>query len=436
MPDRLKFTKRALEALPSAPAGTRVTYHDSECNGLTLRVTDSGAKSFIVQRRINGRPERVTLGRFPEMTVEQARKAATGTHATINDGTSPNAVKRAEKARAVTLGDVLDDYLAHRDLKPATVHGYRRAVDDYLADWKGQPVAQITREKVERRHRKLTERGPTQANLVMRVLRALLNYAGARLENADGSPILADNPVRRLSATKTWNRTERRRTLIKSHQLKPWFDAVLALADEPERDADGRLLLDAAGRQVRRGRRAEVIRDWLLLLVLTGLRREEGMRLRIEDVDLAGRIFTVADTKNREPHTLPLSDYLLELVGRRIGHAREIGSPYLFPGEGRSGYLNEPRKQMAKVTAASGVTFTPHDLRRTFITIAESLDIPAYALKRLLNHKSGNSDVTAGYIVIDTERLREPMQRITDFMLKAAGLRESATVVPIHRNAG
>ncbi len=83
-----------------------------------------------------------------------------------------------------------------------------------------------------------------------------------------------------------------------------------------------------------------------------------------------------------------------------------------------------------KVTDASGVTFTPHDLRRTFITIAESLDIPAYALKRLLNHTSG-ADVTAGYIVASTERLREPMQKITDFMLKSASMRATAEVVPM-----
>lgn len=52
-----------------------------------------------------------------------------------------------------------------------------------------------------------------------------------------------------------------------------------------------------------------------------------------------------------------------------------------------------------------------HDLRRTFITTAERLDIAAYALKRLVNHKSGN-DVKSGYVVMDTEWLREPMERI------------------------
>jgi hypothetical protein len=64
-------------------------------------------------------------------------------------------------------------------------------------------------------------------------------------------------------------------------------------------------------------------------------------------------------------------------------------------------------------TEASGVQFAIHDLRQTFITITESLGIPAYALKRLLNHASG-ADVTAGYIVASTatERLREPMQKM------------------------
>jgi hypothetical protein len=58
-----------------------------------------------------------------------------------------------------------------------------------------------------------------------------------------------------------------------------------------------------------------------------------------------------------------------------------------------------------------------HDLRRTFITVAESLDISVYAVKRLVNHKM-NNDVTAGYIVSDVERLRKPMQSIADNLLK------------------
>ena len=58
-----------------------------------------------------------------------------------------------------------------------------------------------------------------------------------------------------------------------------------------------------------------------------------------------------------------------------------------------------------------------HDLRRTFVTIAESLDISSYALKRLVNH-SQKGDVTAGYIVMSIDRLREPMNRIAAYILE------------------
>jgi hypothetical protein len=75
-----------------------------------------------------------------------------------------------------------------------------------------------------------------------------------------------------------------------------------------------------------------------------------------------------------------------------------------------------------------------HDLRRTFITVADRLDMSAFAIKRLVNHKT-SSDVTDGYIVIDAERLRGPMQRVTDYLLRTAGVRDSAEIIPITREA-
>ena len=89
---------------------------------------------------------------------------------------------------------------------------------------------------------------------------------------------------------------------------------------------------------------------------------------------------------------------------------------------------------MNRIMGATGITFTLHDLRRTFITVAESLDIPAYALKRLLNHKMSN-DITAGYIITDVERLRMPMQRITDYMLRSMKPRETAQVIHLESAA-
>lgn len=73
-----------------------------------------------------------------------------------------------------------------------------------------------------------------------------------------------------------------------------------------------------------------------------------------------------------------------------------------------------------------------HDLRRTFVTIAESCDIPVYALKGLVNHSLG-SDVTAGYIVPGPDRLREPMQRVTNKLKELIGIAEPEGVVKLDR---
>ena len=167
--------------------------------------------------------------------------------------------------------------------------------------------------------------------------------------------------------------------------------------------------------------------DYLLLLLFTGLRRTEGMTLKWDAVDLAERTLLISDTKNREPLKLPLSDFVYAMLKEREERAE---SAYVFPGDGEYGHLIEPRKQMRKVTKASGVSFTLHDLRRTFITAAEGLDISMYAIKRLVNHKM-TGDVTAGYIVPDAERLRVPMQQITDYLLRVGGLRDASNVIPL-----
>ena len=177
-----------------------------------------------------------------------------------------------------------------------------------------------------------------------------------------------------------------------------------------------------------RGSQADTVADFLCLLLFTGLRKSEGLGLTWKDIDITGKTLTVADTKNHEPLTLPLSDFLHTLLTNRKTNAT---SEYVFPGNGKTGSLIEPRRQIAKVIETSGVSFTLHDLRRTFITVAESLDVPAYAIKRLVNHKMSD-DVTAGYIVTDVERLRKPMQKISDYLVSALNV-GGTKVVPLRK---
>lgn len=123
----------------------------------------------------------------------------------------------------------------------------------------------------------------------------------------------------------------------------------------------------------------------------------------------------VEKTKNGKPHTLPLCEYIYELLLNRF---KTCNTEYVFPSSDGSSHIVEPKKGVERVRKLSGIHFTIHDLRRTFITIAESLDISTYAVKRMVNHSMEN-DVTAGYIIWDIERIRKPIEQVSDFLIKS-----------------
>lgn len=379
----------------------QIFYRDEQLKGFALRVTASGTKSFVVEKNIGNKVRRITLGKYGALTVEQARKEAQKVMGQIATGIDPIAEKQSQKMSVITLEQVFNDYKqARKSLKHNTLYNYERVLNIGFTGWKSKPFLSITKDKVAKHHEKLgKEHGEAYANLAMRLLRALFNFAEGQYEDSQGKSVVTENPVKRLSQTRAWYRVERRQTFIKAHELAPWYAGIQQLQNE-------------------------TLRDYLLLLILTGLRRQEAATLKWEQVDLAAKTLTVLDTKNHEPHTLPLPNYLYQLLLLRS--QRKIND-YVFPGSGAAGHIIEPRKQMANVTKFSGIHFTVHDLRRTFITIAEGLDISAYALKRLMNHKM-NGDITAGYIVTDVARLRKPMQQITDYFLKCMGIEPSNVV--------
>ena len=383
------FVDKVIPPIPKEnQKNAQAFYRDSAIPGFGLRVTSGGAKSFIVEKRINGKVKRMTLGRYGNLTVEQARKEAQKVLGKVASGGDPIAEKKELQVKSATLIDVFEDYFTTRkDLKESTIKDYRRHLNGSFKDWQNKPVIEISKDMVEIRHQELGKRSPARANGAMRVLRAVFNHAIAKFEDAKGRPIISFNPVDRISQNRAWYKVERRQTIIKAHQLYSWYQATLSL-------------------------QAETTRDYLHLLLFTGLRRSEASRMKWDDIDFQDKTLVIPETKNHQPHTLPLSDFLESLLKRRY-EARE--SPYVFPSESEEGYLKEPKFAVKKVAEESGVPFTLHDLRRTFVTIAESLDIPAYALKKLLNHKDPN-DVTAGYIISDVDRLRRPMQKITDFI--------------------
>lgn len=401
----MKLTKAFVDKALSPTEKDQIFYRDGELKGFALRITFSGTKSFVVEKNIGNKVRRITLGKYGALTVEQARKQAQKIIGEIATGIDPLAQRRASKMRAVTLEEVFEDYLkARKSLKPNTLYNYQRVLSGPFASWCKKPFLSITKDHVSTLHEKIgNERGQAFANLSMRVLRALFNFAAGQYEDAQGKSLITENPVKRLSQTRAWYRVERRQTYIKAHELKPWYESVGNLSNE-------------------------ILRDYLTFLLFTGLRRQEAATLKWEQVDFKSKTITIIDTKNHMQHSLPMSDFLNDLLVRRHSDAQ---NEYVFPGNGAGGYLVEPKRQTARVIKETGIYFSCHCLRRSFITIAESLDIPAYALKRLLNHKM-NNDITAGYIIADVERLRKPMQQITDYLLKCTGVK-SSEIIELHQ---
>ena len=407
----VKLTKSVVDRL-TAPATGQAFYRDSELKGFALRVTAGGAKSFVMEKRIEGKVRRLTVARVGELTAEQARKKAQGLLGQVAMGINPIAEREKARLQAVTLEQAFAEFRRVRgSLKPQTLYAYERLLESAFSDWKTRSLGALTRDMVARRHAQLGENnGEAVANLAMRFLRSLFNFAKAHYEDGFGRTVLEENPVERLTRTRAWFRSQRRSTVIRPHQLKPWFDAVIAL-----RSADASL--------------SSVVSDYLALLLFSGLRRQEAAQLTWDRVDLQDRTLIIPDPKNHVPLLLPLSKPLIEILQRRQSHARNA---FVFPGDGPAGYIIEPRCQVAKVIEVSGVMFTLHDLRRTFITMAESLSVPPYTIKRLVNHTMRN-DVTAGYIVSDIERMRGPMELIADGLLIAAELKLRRRLVPRKR---
>lgn len=403
----LNFTKRTVDALPYSENG-RQRYKDSKLPGFFLRV-GADKKVYFVEKKINGKPIKYTIGAHNQITTEQARKEAERLIGEIAVGRDPAAEKRAARQGQVTLQNAFEDFLNSRKagekpLSTKTVYDYRRLMETVFKAWKAKLVTEISKDGVTKKHKQVgKDSGPALANLAMRFLRSLLNFCADEYEDGHGEDLIKKNPV---SLKKKWFPVERRKTTIKADDLPAWWQAVQGLTNT-------------------------TARDYLIFVLLTGCRKVEGLSLAISEVDLEAKTFTFPDTKNKKPLTLPLPIYLYSVLKKRI-EGLEEGTRFVFPGGGPGGQYSEPRKQVKRVVDVSGVAFTLHDLRRHFVTVAESLDLSWPIIKMLVNHSLPEDDVTAGYLVPDVGRLRRPMQKIEDRILTIAGAGKKAKVVPLH----
>lgn len=415
-----KLTERILGTLKWS--GKDEFYWDESLPGFGVKVTRGGLV-FYAQSRIkhargtegrkDGSTVRVKIGKHGELTLKEAQDRAREALRKIHDGIDPTEQKKQAKALAesrveiakLTFGLVAAQYCisrraGNRPIKESTRKGIEQKVTRCLADWLHLPIGSITKEMVENRHRELSNirresddyrsanwTGGAQANQVMRYARAIFNYALDKYEDKfiDGKPIISRNPVRLKNL---WNKVERRKTVIAEDELKTWYRAVMQLPKP-------------------------LVRDYLRLLLFTGLRAQEAATMTWSNVNFQDKTFSVLDTKNGKDHTLPMTAILAEIFRERWQECK-LGKPsYVFPGKVEGSHIVEVRKQTSKIEEATGKDFCLHDLRRTFATIAHEVKLDQLTIKRLMNHKT--TDVTDGYIIV--KDLRDPMERISNYML-------------------
>lgn len=294
----IKLSKGAIDALP-IPAGVgRVTYHFEKVPGLQLRVTGTGSKTFSMYKRIKGSgPERITLGRYPDITIEQARRKAAELNSAIAGGSNPADIVRASK-REMTLDDLFSEYMertAANNKRPDKPKANYRL---YLSQWGKRKVSTIKHEEVDRLHKKLgRDKGKVTANIALKLLHVMFNKAINEWRIWAG-----ENPSHGIKKFPEQSRDR----FIQGDELPRFFQA---LAEELN----------------------DTIRDYFLLSLLTGARRSNVLAMQWADVSMERAEWRIRETKNGTPQTVTLSpEAMTVLVNRKPVEQ----AAFVFPGIG------------------------------------------------------------------------------------------------------
>lgn len=463
--NRLNLTKAAIDAFPPAPKGKRSYYYDTKAKGLVVSVTEKGVKSFQVYRWVNGRPERITLGRYAHgqsagLTIEQARKAAAEATLAIAKGENPAEKKRAARGE-ITLGGLFDEYMTrHADVHNRRPDKARSNYRLYLSPWENRKLSHINRADVQALHAKLgREKGRVTANIAIRLLRAMLNRA------VEWEMWNRPNPAKGIKLFPE----ESRDRFLQPDELPRFFNAV---ADEPN----------------------ETIRDFVLMSLLTGARRANVLAMRWDEISMERGEWRIPVTKSGKAHVVPLLPEAVAILKRRQEEqaeaarrravdedktAAEVGE-YVFPGAGVDGHLIEPKKGWRRIldraelyqlidwiadargwnkkqieqtkaatdyrkalkearTAVKALGRDPgaarikdlriHDLRRTLGSWQAATGASLPMIGRTLAHT--NVSTTAIYARLNLDPVREAMQKATNAMRAAGGLMPKAEVVSL-----
>ena len=382
--NRTTISRRTVERLE---ADRDTVYWDSELLGFGVRVHPTGRKVYVVQTRADGKDgKRVTVGRHGVITAEEARRRAAHIISRIKAGEDPVPEPLAAEANGPTVAETyLEEVVAVR-LKPASAYSYRNTIGKHILPALGRKRAlSLDHAAVSAFHHALS-RTPAAANRAVEMLFRIYRAAEERELIPEGS-----NPCGQVAM----NRQRRHERFLTDEE----FRRLGGVLDEVE--AGGGATAHAA----------VAIR----LLLLTGCRKSEVLKLRWDDVDLAARERRLRGAKTG-PRTVQLSPAAAAALAR--AHRVE-GNPHVVPGMrpgSRMCDLQRPWERIRKCAGLDGLRL--HDCRHSFASRALALGESLPTIGKLLGHNhflvraadgSGNLAVVKllGHLRVAPARSRE-----------------------------
>ena len=361
------------------PADGQQFIRDDAIKGLALRVTANGSKSFVFEGRIRGRVRRITLGQHPALSVLLARRKALEVKAAIAQGRDPSEERQAEQAE-LTFRELAQIYIErHAQQHKRSYKQDELILAKHLAHWNGRKLSATTPEHVVKLHQVVgRDSGHYAANRLVALLRTMFNLA------RDWGYLKTDNPAQRVK----FFREEKRERFLSSEELARVNEALL---EEPNL----------------------YWRAFFPLALLLGPRRSELLSARWTDIDLEQRTWRIPTTKAGRSHLLPLPQHAIEILRSLPSRGK---NEFVFPGDGATGHLVEPKKAWQRIRARARVADVRlHDLRRTLGSwlAAQGYSLPL--IGKALNHS--NVSTTQIYARLNLDPVREALERNAALML-------------------
>lgn len=383
-----KRTNSRLSRQAIDEACPNTTLWDSEIPGFGLRVTGGGSKAFIFQfRALSGNQGKLTIGRYPSMTTDEARKVARRHRVLVDNGGNPSHDRRAVRQAASVL-DYMEVYLGpyaqKKQLAQTTVREARRTLEKYVLPRIGsRKLETIRTSEVESLMAAAHElSGPGQANRAKAILSKMFNLAIM-------DQVVTFNPCRAVENYRIERRWE---------HLSPTQCATLLAAcdDFPDQVS------------------ANVVR----LLLFTGARLREVLKAEWSQFDLEAGVWTKpsAHTKSRRVHRLALPEEAIAII--RIMRRSSLSERWLFPGRNPENHRADFKRPWAAILEMAGIGhWRCHDLRRTTASIMLSEGEDITVIGKTLGHTQ--MQTTLSYSFLNSEKQRSGLSKAVDAMTRA-----------------